>query len=97
MNDGDVILIPYKSEQVYVYGETNSQGTVKYIPGKSPDYYINNAGGYLKTADTKGLYIIHPNGETISLIQCASLGFINSKVRIRLSWLNYLCSTKKQS
>lgn len=67
LDNGDVILIPYKNEQVYVYGETNSQGTVKYVPGKSPNYYINNAGGYLKTANTKGLYIIHPNGETISL------------------------------
>jgi protein involved in polysaccharide export with SLBB domain len=80
LNDGDEILIPYKSEQVYVYGETNSQGTVKYKPGKSPDYYINNAGGYLKTADTKGLYIIHPNGETISLNTNGKvLGFINSE------------------
>lgn len=80
LDDGDEILIPYKSEQVYVYGETNSQGTVKYKPGKSPDYYINNAGGYLKTADTKGLYIIHPNGETISLNTGAKvLGFINSE------------------
>lgn len=80
LDDGDEILIPYKSEQVYVYGETNSQGTVKYRPGKSPDYYINNAGGYLKTADTKGLYIIHPNGETISLNTNGKvLGFINSE------------------
>jgi polysaccharide export outer membrane protein len=67
LEDGDVILIPYVTEQIYVYGETNSQGTVKYSPGKSANYYINNAGGFLKTADTKGIYIIHPNGETVSL------------------------------
>lgn len=80
LDDGDVILIPYKSDQVYVYGETNGQGTVKYIPGKSPDYYIRNAGGYLKTADTNGLYIIHPNGETISLnSRSRVLGIINSE------------------
>jgi len=80
LDDGDVILIPYKNEQVYVYGETNSQGTVKYLPGKSPNYYINNAGGYLKSADTKGLYIIHPNGETISLNSNNKvLGLINSE------------------
>ena len=79
LDDGDVILIPYKNEQVYVYGETNSQGTVKYVPGQSPSYYINNAGGYLKTADTNGLYIIHPNGETISLKSNTKLlGLVNS-------------------
>jgi protein involved in polysaccharide export with SLBB domain len=74
LDDGDVILIPYVTEQVYVYGETNSQGTVKYVPGKNPAYYIKNAGGYLKTADTKGLYIIHPNGETISIDDDKFLG-----------------------
>lgn len=67
LEDGDVILIPHITEQVYVYGETNSQGTIKYIPGETPSYYIKNAGGYLKTADTKGIYIIHPNGETINI------------------------------
>ena len=76
LEPGDVILVPYLTEQVYVYGETNSQGTVKYVPGKSPSYYIESAGGYLKTADTKGIYIIHPNGETISL---------SSKLNLNLS------------
>ena len=67
LEDGDEILIPYISQQVYVYGETNGQGTVKYIPGEKLTYYINNAGGFLKTADTKSVYIIHPNGQTYSL------------------------------
>lgn len=67
LEEGDEILIPYSAEQVYVYGETNSQGTVKYSPGKPPSFYINSSGGYLKTANTKGVYIVHPNGETISL------------------------------
>jgi protein involved in polysaccharide export with SLBB domain len=67
LEDGDVILIPYLSEQIYVYGETNSQGTIKYSPGKTPSYYIKNAGGYLDTADKKNIYIIHPNGETINI------------------------------
>jgi polysaccharide export outer membrane protein len=67
LEDGDEILIPYLSEQVYIYGETNGQGTVKYSPGESISYYISNSGGFLKTADTNGVYIIHPNGQTYSL------------------------------
>jgi len=67
LEDGDEILIPYISEQVYVYGETNGQGTVKYSPGESLSYYINNSGGFLKTADTDAIYIIHPNGQTFSI------------------------------
>ena len=83
LDDGDVILIPFMTEQVYVYGETNSQGTVKYSPDKSIDYYIDTAGGYLKTADKKGIYIVHPNGETSSLQEYKrSLGFIDNKNKI---------------
>lgn len=67
LEDGDEILIPYLSDQVYVYGETNGQGTVKYSAGESLSYYINNSGGFLKTADTNAIYVIHPNGQIYSL------------------------------
>jgi len=77
LENGDVILIPFVTEQVYVYGETNKQGTVKYISGKSPSYYINNAGGYLKTANKSGLYIIHPNGETLSFNKSVGSRFVS--------------------
>jgi protein involved in polysaccharide export with SLBB domain len=84
LEDGDLILIPHITEQVYVYGETNNQGTIKYSPGKSPKHYIESAGGYLKSADSSAIYIIHPNGETISLDGgLRSLSFIaNSEVPV---------------
>jgi protein involved in polysaccharide export with SLBB domain len=67
LEEGDTILIPYINEQIYVYGETNNQGAIKYSPGKSANFYISNAGGFLKSADARGVFIIHPNGEAISL------------------------------
>jgi len=83
LEEDDVILIPYITEQVYVYGETNSQGTVKYSPGKSANYYIKNAGGYLDSADKKNIYIIHPNGETLSLgKQTNGFNFLSSENKV---------------
>ena len=80
LEDGDEILIPYLSGQVYVYGETNAQGTIKYSPGESISYYINNSGGFLKTADTNAIYVIHPNGESYSLnSNKINLGFLTKR------------------
>mgnify|MGYP006079973903 CR=1 FL=1 len=85
LNDGDEILIPYITDQVYVYGETNGQGAVKYTPGESATYYINNSGGFLKTADTKAIYIIQPNGETFSLnANIRNLSFLSAKDNIAI-------------
>ncbi|MDB9747777.1 SLBB domain-containing protein [Gammaproteobacteria bacterium] len=85
LEDGDEIIIPYIAEQVYVYGEINSQGTVKYVPGQSPAYYITNSGGFLKTANTKGIYIIHPNGQTYSInFNNRSLGFLSRRDKMHV-------------
>jgi protein involved in polysaccharide export with SLBB domain len=64
LEDEDKIMIPFITQQVYVYGEISSQGTVRYVPGKDLNYYINNAGGTLKTAEKNSIFVIHPNGKT---------------------------------
>ena len=40
------------------------------------DYYINNSGGALESADLDNLFIIHPNGETENLNTRSKLSFI---------------------
>ena len=68
LQDKDSILIPYITQQVYVYGEVNNSGTVRYMPNKGANYYINNAGGTKRSSDKKNIYVVNPNGST-SLIQ----------------------------
>lgn len=68
LQDKDSILIPYITQQVYVYGEVNNSGAIRYMPNKGVNYYINNAGGIKRSSDKKNIYVVNPNGAT-SLIQ----------------------------
>lgn len=52
----DVIYIPRKVDLVYVYGQVNKTGYIKYSPNKTYDYYLNLGGGIGETA--LNVYII---------------------------------------
>ena len=65
LQDGDKILVPYITQQVYVQGEVSNPGAVKYESLEDLSYYIDASGGSLDSADKTNIYIVHPNGETI--------------------------------
>ncbi|MCJ7807843.1 MAG: SLBB domain-containing protein [Dehalococcoidia bacterium] len=52
----DVIYIPSKLDLVYVYGQVNKAGYVKYIPSEKYSYYLQAAGGMGDTGSD--VYII---------------------------------------
>ncbi len=64
IQEGDKLTVPEKTNNVYVYGEVSSEGSVMYVPNKSIDFFIDKSGGYKKYADNESIYILHPNGET---------------------------------
>ena len=76
LEDGDKLLIPQNTQQVFIQGEVSNSGAIRYAPGKGIDFYINKSGGYLKTAAEENIFIIHPNGETENLNSNARLSFI---------------------
>lgn len=57
VRDGDFIFVPQKVELVYVFGQVNNFGYVKYVPNKDVYYYIEKAGGLGETAKDE-IYII---------------------------------------
>lgn len=67
IQDGDTLIIPEKGSQVYVYGAVTSAGSVKYKANEPIDYYLKRKGGLNSNADKKNIYIIQPNGESVSL------------------------------
>ncbi len=79
LSDGDKILIPNVTQQVYIQGEISNPGAIRYSPGKDISYYIDNSGGALENADLDNLFIIHPNGETQNLRTFSSFSFLNSQ------------------
>ena len=81
LEDKDLIMIPYITEQVYVYGEVNNPGAVRYNPNNDISYYINGTGGVKRTADKKSVFIVHPDGSTnatnMSFLQSYKIGSEN--------------------
>lgn len=64
IKDGDVLTIPEKSNHIYIYGEVNYEGALKYNEYADIEYFINKSGGLKDNADSKAIYILHPNGDT---------------------------------
>ena len=67
IQDGDTILVPENTNQVYVYGSVPDGGSVLYVEGQDFEYYINMKGGLTDNADKSNMYVLNPNGETFKL------------------------------
>jgi protein involved in polysaccharide export with SLBB domain len=64
VKEGDELFIPETNNNVFIYGEVSTEGTVMFEPNKDLQYYVDKSGGLKKYADSKSIYILHPNGET---------------------------------
>jgi len=79
LSDGDEIVIPIKSEQVYIFGEVNQPGATRYKPSQNIREYIYDAGGMLATSDLDNIFIVHPNGEVKKANVNGRLSFLNKR------------------
>ncbi len=64
IRSGDNLIIPERTNSVFVYGEVSSEGAIAYVPNEGVDYFVEKSGGYKRFADNESIYILHPNGET---------------------------------
>ena len=78
LDNGDEIIIPTMTQQVYIFGEVNNIGAVRYQDGQNFKEYISTSGGLLESADNKNIFIIHPNGE-VNRTQSLGLSFLNNR------------------
>jgi len=65
LEDGDVIVIPAKSDVILVAGEVMMPQAVVYRPDRDLDDYISGAGGYTDRANKRKLLVVKPNGEVL--------------------------------
>ncbi|MBF0527836.1 MAG: SLBB domain-containing protein [Deltaproteobacteria bacterium] len=63
LEDGDIIVIPQKSDVIQVSGEVRMPKSIVYNKSMEVRDYIAGSGGYSDRADTSGILIIRPNGE----------------------------------
>ena len=66
LEDGDHLFIPKRPSSVNVVGEVYSPSTHTFDSKVSIANYIKKAGGLRNTADNSNMYVILPNGETLS-------------------------------
>lgn len=64
VREGDTLLVPEKTNNVYVYGEVSSEGAVMFKSNEDVSYFIQKSGGLKRFADSESIYILQPNGET---------------------------------
>ncbi len=65
LEDGDVIVVPSRTDLVIVSGEVRVPQSLVWIRGATVDQYIDTAGGFTERADTSNLLVIRPSGQTI--------------------------------
>ena len=79
LEDGDSVIIPLTTQQVYIFGEVNNTGAIRYQPGQSIQDYLASSGGLLESADNTNIFVVHPNGELNRLKNTSRLSFLNSR------------------
>ena len=78
LDDGDQIIIPTKTQQVYIFGEVNNTGATRYTAGSDLGFYLRTSGGLLESADSRNIFVVHPNGE-VNRIESRGLSFLNNR------------------
>tara|TARA_B100000965_G_scaffold61668_1_gene47469 strand:+ start:2883 stop:4637 length:1755 start_codon:yes stop_codon:yes gene_type:complete len=67
LQDGDKIMIPEFVNQVYIFGEVSSEGTVRFESDQPVSFYIEKKGGFSSFADERNVFVLNPNGETFKV------------------------------
>jgi polysaccharide biosynthesis/export protein len=79
LDHNDQIIIPIKSEQVFIFGEVNQPGAIRYKPAQNITEYIASAGGVLESSEINNIFVIHPNGEINRINSGSRLSILNNK------------------
>jgi polysaccharide biosynthesis/export protein len=66
LRNGDVLVIPKKTQEVTVLGEVQGPTSHIYRVGLSRDDYIAASGGTTQKADRKRIYIVRANGDVVT-------------------------------
>lgn len=63
---GDEIYIPKNMGFIRINGQVYTPTAVSYMPRKNAGWYLKNAGGVTRLADTKGIFIVRANGRIVA-------------------------------
>jgi protein involved in polysaccharide export with SLBB domain len=66
LRPGDVILVPQKLTYVLVQGQVFHATAVGFIPDRSANWYLSQAGGLTQLADKKAVFVIRADGSVLA-------------------------------
>ena len=66
LTNGDVIRVPKKPNYVMVQGQVFNATAVGYVPGRSANWYLGQAGGLTELADKKAVFVIRADGSVLA-------------------------------
>ncbi len=66
LRDGDVLLIPKKANYVMVSGQVYNQTAISYLPGRSAQWYLSQAGGLTQIADKQAVFVVRADGSVLA-------------------------------
>lgn len=66
LRDGDVLIIPKKTNYVVVNGQVFNPTAVSYLPGKSAKWYLSQSGGLTQIADKSAVFVVRADGSVLA-------------------------------
>lgn len=90
----DYIYVPDMPSGVSVIGAVASNGTIKYEPGRSVDYYVRQAGNFTGQAEKSGTKLIKANGQVFAhngtlrkKVDVGDVIFVPTEIKKQRDWL----------
>jgi protein involved in polysaccharide export with SLBB domain len=66
LRDGDVLIIPKKTNYVVVSGQVYNPTAVSYVPGRSAKWYLSQSGGLTQIADKSAVFVVRADGSVLA-------------------------------
>ena len=67
LEPGDRLYMPKRPNFVTVVGDVLNPGAQQFISGTTADEYIQQAGGFQRSADEARIFVVYPNGRAEQL------------------------------
>jgi polysaccharide biosynthesis/export protein len=62
LQPGDRVIMPKRPSSVLVTGDVLSPGAKQFVAGRTVDVYLEQAGGFQRSADRNRVFVVFPNG-----------------------------------
>lgn len=62
LESGDAVYVPKRPNFVLALGDVNNPGALQFISGKTVSDYVGQSGGTQRTADSRRIFVVLPNG-----------------------------------